>query len=206
MGTGGKQIAHAKSAVGSALGRIMKQKFQVLLIIFSLLFFLQQATVFPASAKNVELLHSEKYFEKIHELFKSATKSIVIAMYSFKYYDEYPTSPSNILLQDLIKAEKRGLDVTVLLDISDSTEETTQENKKTGEILSENGIKVSYDKVETLTHAKTIVVDSRYTIIGSHNWTYNGLTKNNEVSVFIDSRDLAKEAEKYIIELTRGDK
>ncbi|MBU0534282.1 MAG: hypothetical protein KJ887_05765 [Candidatus Omnitrophica bacterium] len=44
-------------------------------------------------------------------------------------------------------------------------------------------------------------MDSRYTIIGSHNWTYSGLSKNNELSVLINSNELAKETERYIIGL-----
>ncbi len=179
---------------------MMKTIFKVLFAMFSVLFFLQQEIVFSAPAENIELLHSQKYFEKVHELFNSANKSVFIVMYSFRYYPKYPTSQSNILLQDLIKAKQRGVDVTVLLDISEKfDEETTEENKNTGKILSENGVKVHYDGVGILTHAKTIVVDSRYTIIGSHNWTYHGLTKNNEISVLIDSQDLAKETEKYIM-------
>lgn len=185
----------------------MKRKLKLLFITFSFSFFLQQATVFPAPAENVELLPSEKYFEKIHKLFGSASQSIFVAMYSFKHYPSYPNSPSNILLQDLIKAKQRGVDITILLDISkDFTNETMEENKKTGAILSRNRIKVYYDNTEVLTHSKTIVIDSRHTIIGSHNWTYHGLTKNNEISVLIDSQHLAKETEKYIMKLINNKK
>jgi cardiolipin synthase len=185
----------------------MKGYLKTVLIIFFVLFSLQQALVSAAPAENTELLCSEKYFEKVHSFFNHASKSIVVVMYSFRYYPEYPASFSNILLQDLINAKKRGVDVIVLLDISENfSEETTRENKNTGKILSKNGVKVYYDNVKKLMHAKTIVIDSMYTIIGSHNWTYSALSKNNEISVLINSEELAKETQEYIMEIINNKK
>ncbi len=179
-----------------------KPKILFLLLVFSYFLFFSQVLSVPAS--NVELIPSEKYFDRVHSLLNGATKSIFVVMYSFKYYPEYPLSPSNIFLQDLFKAKERGLEVKVLLDVSDFNEQITKDNKKTGEILSRNGVKVHYDSIEVLTHAKVVVIDSRYVVVGSHNWTYSALTSNNEISVLIDSEELAKETEKYIMELTKG--
>lgn len=153
------------------------------------------------SGNNAEILPSDEYFNKVHSLINGASKSISVAMFSFRHYDDYPNSPSNVLIKDLIRANKRGVDVKVLLDISDFDEEITKENRKTGKILSKNGVKVYYDSMEVTNHAKAIVIDSKYTIIGSHNWTYYGLSKNNEISILIDSEELAKKVEKYIMEL-----
>lgn len=158
------------------------------------------------SADNAEILPSKEYFNKVHSLIKNASKSISIVMFSFRYYEDYPNSPSNILARDLIEANKRGVDVKVLLDISDFDEEITKENRNTGRILSQNGVRVYYDTMEKTTHSKVIVIDSRYTVLGSHNWTYHGLSKNNETSILIDSEELAKETQKYIMELIKEDK
>jgi len=179
-----------------------KPKILFLLLVFSS--FLSFSQVLSTPASSVELIPSEKCFDRVHSLLNEATKSIFVVMYLFKYYPEYPLSPSNVLLQDLIKAKERGLDVKILLDISDWNEEGTKENRKTGRILSRNGVKVYYDKIDVTTHAKAVVIDSKYTVIGSHNWTYSGLSKNNELSVLIYSEELAKRMEKYIMELTKG--
>ena len=37
-----------------------------------------------------------------------------------------------------------------------------------------------------------MVVDGQLTLLGSTNWTYYALTNNNEVSVLIRSKELAK--------------
>jgi phosphatidylserine/phosphatidylglycerophosphate/cardiolipin synthase-like enzyme len=181
-----------------------KVKVLFLLLIFSSFLSFQQAL--PAPASNVEIIPSEEYFDKVHSLLKEASKSIFVVMYIFTYYKDYPNSPSNVLMQDLIKAKERGVDVKVLLDISDGNEENTKENRNTGRILSKNGVKVYYDTIEKTTHSKIVVIDSKYSVIGSHNWTYYGLSKNNETSILIDSEELAKEVEKYIMELIRGHK
>jgi len=182
----------------------MSRKVKVIFLplVFSIFLSIWQIPFTTAEpAQNVELIPSGKYFDRVHSLLNEASKSVFVVMYSFRYYPEYPLSPSNILLQDLLNAKKRGVNVEVLLDVSNFDEKGTKENQKTGEILSRNGVKVHYDKIDVATHAKVVVIDSRYAVVGSHNWTYYGLSQNNEFSVVIDSEELAKELEKYIIEL-----
>ncbi|MFC1643917.1 phospholipase D-like domain-containing protein [Candidatus Omnitrophota bacterium] len=43
------------------------------------------------------------------------------------------------------------------------------------------------------THDKLIIVDSRYVVVGSHNWSIKALKQNNEASSIIDSPQLARE-------------
>jgi len=152
-------------------------------------------------ARDVQVIEGKEYFTKVHSLLSKASKSIYIMMYSFKRYPDYPRSPSNIFIQDLAKAKKRGVKVTVLLDISDFNEENSRGNQKTGQLLSSKGVKVYYDSLKTNTHAKVLVVDSRRTVVGSTNWTYHALTDNNEAAVLIDSEEVAGEMEEYIKEL-----
>ena len=157
----------------------MKQNFRALfLALIVVISLLSTSCVTTKSFKKPKLIPSGEYFEKVHSLLNNASDSIFVAMYTFRYYTEYPNSPSNIFAQDLIKAKERGVNVNVLLDISDQDEENTIGNKKTGKILSENGIKVYYDAIGKTTHAKILVIDSRFTVLGSHNWTYHGLSKN----------------------------
>jgi phosphatidylserine/phosphatidylglycerophosphate/cardiolipin synthase-like enzyme len=42
-----------------------------------------------------------------------------------------------------------------------------------------------------------MVVDGQLALVGSTNWTYYALTNNNEVSVFIRSKEVARELIDY---------
>ncbi len=48
------------------------------------------------------------------------------------------------------------------------------------------------DPLFKTTHAKSVVVDGRLTLLGSTNWTYYALTNNHEVAVLVQSKELAK--------------
>jgi phosphatidylserine/phosphatidylglycerophosphate/cardiolipin synthase-like enzyme len=97
----------------------------------------------------------------------------------------------------LIKAKKRGVRVEVILEAKEREDRTTRRNRRSGKILSESGINVMYDSLSTTTHAKLMIVDGQFILLGSMNWTYYALTDNHEASVLIQSREVAKEVTMY---------
>ncbi len=157
--------------------------------------------LFSFPARDVEILSGKEYFEKVKSLLEKAKESIQVVMFEMRYYPQYPLSPTNLLIQELIKAKKRGVKVEVILDITSDFKKNSKENQEVGKILSHNGVKVIYDSLETLTHAKIVIVDHRYCVIGSHNWSYHSLTQNNEVSLLVDSPPLAEALLKWIKEV-----
>jgi phosphatidylserine/phosphatidylglycerophosphate/cardiolipin synthase-like enzyme len=42
-----------------------------------------------------------------------------------------------------------------------------------------------------VTHTKLVVLDGATSILGSHNWSASGLTRNSESSVLVRSKDVA---------------
>jgi phosphatidylserine/phosphatidylglycerophosphate/cardiolipin synthase-like enzyme len=64
--------------------------------------------------------------------------------------------------------------------------------------MSEAGIKVRFDAPKTTTHVKALVIDGRYVYMGSHNLTQSALKYNNELSIMIDSAELAAEVTAYL--------
>jgi phosphatidylserine/phosphatidylglycerophosphate/cardiolipin synthase-like enzyme len=171
-----------------------KLKFLYLTIIFIIFFSLP---VLALPTQDVELITDREYFQVVHQALKKATQSIQVMMYKIGYYEKYPDSPSNILIKDLIDASGRGVEVKVILDISDWNRKVTRDNKNTGRILSKYGIEVEYDPLSINTHAKLVIIDGIITILGSTNWTYYSLAHNNEVSVLIKSKEVAKELSDY---------
>lgn len=152
-----------------------------------------------SSQLHVELLPDKAYVESVSELIRGAEKSVYVVMFVMKYDPEESPErdPANALIQLLVEARARGVDVRVLVD-----DTTKQSYPETIEYLKSKGVSVRLDpKAGVTTHAKIVVVDGKCTAIGSHNWTESALSSNNEFSVLLCSQDLAREVESYFVEL-----
>lgn len=136
-------------------------------------------------------LINEKYGQKIQEYIRNSQKSIYIIMFETGYYENYPDSISNQILKELINAARRNVKVEVILDAT-KIERVKKKNLEVAMFLAKNGIKVYFDKDDKTTHAKVVIIDEKYLFIGSHNWNYYSLSKNNETSLLIESEELSK--------------
>ncbi|OQX53927.1 MAG: hypothetical protein B5M48_02060 [Candidatus Omnitrophica bacterium 4484_213] len=178
----------------------MLKRRRILLFTFLLLFLLKADFCFSFSA-DVKPICNRKYFSQVRSLISEAEQSIYIILYIARYYQKYPDSSSNRLIRELISAAKRGVDVQVILDRSNWNEKNTAENKATARIFSEGGVRVWLDDFKKTSHNKLIIIDGRYVVIGSTNWSYYALDKNNESSVLIDSPEVADVFKKYFAEV-----
>lgn len=169
----------------------MKKVILILLILFPLSTFYAQHS-FSLPAEDVQLVLNDQYFQVAKKMIQEAKHSIQVMMFEMGYYDEHPNTPSNLLIKELISAKKRGVKVEVILEVKEGEDRTTERNRHTGEILSEAGVDVIYDSLSKTTHAKLMVVDGRLSLLGSTNWTYYALTNNNETSVLVRSKEVAK--------------
>ena len=164
--------------------------------ILALFFLLPLFTTYPPHsfclpAEDVQVI-TDDYFQVAKKMIREAKHSIQVMMFEMDYYDRNPNTPSNHLIRELISAQKRGVKVEVLLEVREKEDRTTKRNRDTGKILSNGGVEVIYDSLFKTTHAKYVVVDGRLTLLGSTNWTYFALTNNNEASVLIRSKEVAK--------------
>lgn len=171
-------------------------------IIISVLFiFLLSTFYFPLSfglpAEDVQLVTDAQYFQVARKIIQEAKHSIQVMMFEMGYYDQHPNTPSNLLIKELIEARKRGVKVEVILEVREGEDRTTKRNRHTGKILSEGGVEVIYDSFSKTTHAKLMVVDGQLTLLGSANWTFYALTNNNEASILVRSKEVAKELIDY---------
>ncbi len=172
---------------------MIKKVFLIILLFFTFHISLS----FGFSAEDVQLVTDAQYFQVAKKMIQEAKTSIQVMMFEMVYYDRYPDSPSNLLIRELIDAKKRGVKVEVVLEVREGKDRTTERNRDTGKILSNGGAEVIYDPLFKTTHAKFMVADSRLTLLGSTNWTYDALTNNNEISALIRSKELAKELTVY---------
>ena len=110
------------------------------------------------------------------------------------------------LLEELISAKQRGAKVMVILETSgkdDWGEYVTQINEEVRDLLRKSGVQVYLDDEKTTTHAKLLVIDEEITVLGSHNWTFAAFMRNNESSVRITSRPVARQYISYFFRIKR---
>ena len=147
---------------------------------------------------DTQYIPASKYFDTVLTELNNAKSSIQVFMYLISVYPDQPQSQSTKLVDALIEAKNRGVDVKVILDQNiDFQEEASQDalqnkNQAAFEQLKRNNIPVFFDTADTYTHAKAIVIDNETVILGSTNWSKAALTRNNEANALIRSKEFAK--------------
>jgi phosphatidylserine/phosphatidylglycerophosphate/cardiolipin synthase-like enzyme len=150
---------------------------------------------------KVTLLQDGTYFDALISGIRKAKKEITGCFFIFKVSEKNDGLPRKIV-NELIAAKRRGVSITIELEQDARGKGTVYEqNRRAAALLSEAGIKVRFDAPKTTTHVKAMVVDGRYVYMGSHNLTQSALKYNNELSVMIDSADLAAEVNAYLNDL-----
>jgi phosphatidylserine/phosphatidylglycerophosphate/cardiolipin synthase-like enzyme len=120
-----------------------------------------------------------KCTNKIIKETEAATREILVQMFLFT---------SAPLRNALVKAQKRGINVEVILD----KREQKNQQYKTAKALSKGGVTVYTDDKHTNAHNKVMIIDREIIITGSFNYTYPAESKNAENILIIQSGDLAK--------------
>lgn len=144
------------------------------------------------------LLRNQEYAEALLKRIGSARESIVCSFYLFKITEKRGNQPARIA-EELVRARKRGVAVTVILEKGKSVRDKLYaENLNTAALLSRNGVNIYFAAPGVTTHNKIVVIDKRYIFLGSHNLTQGALRYNNELSVLIDSPEMAAEVRAYL--------
>ena len=171
-------------------------------VVFAALLVLTQPPLVHAVQKGypakVTALQNHKYVDALLSGIKGAKSEIVGCFFLFKVSGKHGGLPQKIV-EELVAARKRGVDVTIELEQDAGGKGTVYEqNRVAARILADAGVKVRFDAPKTTTHVKALVIDGRYVYLGSHNLTQSALKYNNELSVMIDSADFAAEVLGYL--------
>lgn len=146
---------------------------------------------------EIRLLTDQDYYPVLQSLIGHATHRIDLAMFLFKTTDS-AKNRAGALVNDLIMAKKRGLEVNVLLEKSGYDPQLSRENARVGAQLKRQGVNVRFDSEKITTHSKIVVIDQRLCLLGSHNFTSSALSSNHEASLLIDNETLASELLEYM--------
>jgi len=174
----------------------IRQKSGCLLIIFSFIAYVfsplfAQESFLPAQVKDIS---DRAYEPAVIEILDGAKESIVISMYNISLGAK-ERNPITFLLQDLIEARQRGVDVTIYLNTN-----FREIDKEPHQLIRSPFFKKLVDTgcifhllpSRLRLHDKLIIVDSRFVVEGSTNWSISALKSNRESATLIDSPELAK--------------
>ena len=100
----------------------------------------------------------------------------------------------NRIVEELIQAKKRGVDVRLISDALNASKKYSKI-----QILRESGIPVKIENYAGKMHAKTMIVDDKEVIIGSMNFSKSGDLKNDENTIVIKNADAAKYLKNYFL-------
>ncbi len=154
---------------------------------------------FPLNAHS-EVLSGKSYQKTVRKYIMGAEKSITVAMY-FIILEPGGEGPINELVNDLVEAQKRGVQVKVVLE-----DTKLKENRLAYEKLRDSGVSVYFDTRERLLHIKGIVIDERYVFLGSANWSRAAIERNYEATNFTDSTQDALVFKEYVDNILVQDK
>ena len=168
----------------------------------ALLFAVASGPFSPALAEPheaaVTLLRDAEFAGALFTGIRNARKIIVCSYYLFVVQGK---NESQRIVDELIRARRRGVEVRVILEKTRQKDRLNEENLHTAALLARGGIKVFFDDPDVVTHLKVTIIDSRYVLLGSHNLTEGALRRNNELSVLIDSPEIAGETLSYLNQL-----
>ena len=149
---------------------------------------------------ELELLEDEEYYYSVIHDLRKANETVLVAMYSMVYDPDDPFDWANDLIEELVHAEERGVNVTVILEYR-TYFDYMDKNLEAYNYLTMHGVKVILDEESDTDHMKLVIIDGKIVYIGSHNWSESALYYNHEVSVKIISEEMAQSLQEYLVHI-----
>ena len=125
---------------------------------------------------------------------KGITGAVIPLVKNSKNYIYIPTFlfTHKALTNELISAHNRGVDVRMIIDSTNTLGLHSAFNE-----LRRSGIPVKVENYAGKMHAKTIIIDDEYLVLGSANFSNSGENKNDENMLVIQNSKLAKAYKSY---------
>ncbi len=120
---------------------------------------------------------------------KSISNAVLPLINKSKKYIYIPTFvlTDKRVTEALISAKNRGVEVKIIIDALNASVQHSKHKE-----LRAGGIEVKTENYAGKMHSKSMIVDDKYTIIGSMNFSNSGENRNDENLVVIDSEEIAK--------------
>jgi phosphatidylserine/phosphatidylglycerophosphate/cardiolipin synthase-like enzyme len=142
---------------------------------------------------TASILWGDRYRSALRTHFAAAQSSIEVIMFYASF--NAARHPTRDLIRALGSARERGVNVRVILDRGQLPDRRSLNriNGRAAGALRRAGVAVEFEVPERVTHSKVVVVDGRFALIGSHNWTAHSLLTYGEATVLIDCPRIAED-------------
>jgi len=122
-----------------------------------------------------------QFTEKVIPLINDAKNKIRLVVFDWRWYPNDPACNCQLFNQSLVRAVRRGVDCKAICNF-----------EGIAKTLSALGIEAKKIRVANLVHAKFIIIDDNFFVIGSHNFTQNAFSSNFEASVIGEDNETTK--------------
>lgn len=129
----------------------------------------------------------DKAASRVVELINGAKKYVYVPTFLITH---------KYIAQALINAHRHGVDVKVIID-ANSVNTRNSKHK----LLRSNGIPLKAENYAGKLHSKSIVIDDKYLIIGSMNFSNSGENKNDENMLVLTNPDFARNYRNFFLYL-----
>ncbi|MFH1465198.1 MAG: phospholipase D-like domain-containing protein [Pseudomonadota bacterium] len=131
----------------------------------------------PPDLACTQAAFDRDYFYLAREAIRAADTRVHVIEYLL-----YDSGLAGLMLQELVDASARGVEVKVLAD--EAGDPDTTDNLSWLVSASGNAIQAKLDSEDTVTHDKLIITDD-VTLVGSHNMSGSSLADNHESSAYL---------------------
>lgn len=120
---------------------------------------------------------------------KAITNGVLPLIKSAKSYIYIPAFIviENRTVEELILAKKRGVDVRIIADALNASERHSRIKD-----LRAGGVPVKIENYAGKMHSKTMIIDDKYLLLGSMNFSYSGENRNDENFMVIANPEAAR--------------
>lgn len=140
--------------------------------------------------KNLHVLFSpvsNPYQIRVLPILQNARQEIFISIFYLTH---------NGIIQELINAKKRGVDVKIIYDALGASN-----NKEKVKRLRENGVELKAENWGGKNHEKNMVIDGKIFITGSANFSHSGMGRNDENILIFENPEIAGFYRDYFLKL-----
>ncbi len=134
-----------------------------------------------SSFSKIQALIGDEFPKAVIPLIEQSKKEILIVVYDWRFYENDIAGPVQIFNQAIINSKKRGVNVQAII-----------ENKGMIDRLKNVGINAKGLSYKKLIHSKFMIIDHKFLILGSHNYTRSAFCFNLETSLLIENDQLIK--------------